>query len=129
MRLLFKDDRDRQVWPQLDYRLRRLIVPMLQHYARAHGFEDVTVTSIITGEHVSSTHEELRAVDIRLIPVGDTKLLEDFSIWINDCFSFLPGYNVALCGRTDPKGKHEDHLHLQVPRPYRPDGKISLVVN
>ncbi len=123
----FKHDEDRLSYDSLDWRLRRLFIPMVDQWFKSHGHDTFTITSITSGAHTSATHREYRAVDIRLAPLT-LQDLEAFAIWVNSCFSFLPGYEVAIVGRVDPKGGHNDHLHIQVPRPYRKDGRISLVV-
>lgn len=126
---LFKEDEDVASYPNLDFRLREILLPLFAWYFR-HKFVTrfPTITSITSGQHSSATHAEFRAVDLRLDPMTLDEV-EKFAEWINTYFSFgAQGFKVALVGKLDPKGQHNDHLHLQVPRPCKREGHISLLL-
>lgn len=109
----------------LDFRL-KMLLDFLSLYAADRLVYYLTITDVDTPEiHIpASAHYDRRAIDIRLQPLG-LKNLEEWAEYINALFKY-PNHRVALVGRTDPTHQHNDHLHLQVPGPYRAEGRISL---
>lgn len=128
-KVLFKTPQVEQAMSLLDWRFHKVFIPLLQLQAKALGYDQITITDINTPRvHMEgSPHYEGRAIDVRIVPFTLIEL-EEFADWINDTFDYgFAGYKVALVGRTDPKGKHQDHLHLQVPRPLvAQKGKLPL---
>lgn len=124
--LLYKSPADAGKLEQLDFRV-RWMVDSLRVYSRCLGWSAITITDIDTPNVHSAggPHYDKRAVDTRLAPLKLTEL-ESWAEWINGFFDYGRGYRVALVGRTDPKGGHGDHLHLQVPRPMTLNGRVDL---
>lgn len=124
--LRFKEPSDSVKYDSLDFRI-RFFVRVACHWSQSKLSPLVTVTDINTpGVHMEgSAHYDLRAIDLRLGGLGINQW-EEFGQWINDCFDYGKGLKIVLVGRLDPKGGHNDHVHIQVPGPYQKEGRIKL---
>lgn len=124
--LHFKVPGDELKYGTLDHRI-RFFLELACLWSSERNAPIITVTDINTpGVHSEqSVHYDLRGVDLRLAPLGISKW-EEFGTWVNDTFDYGRGFSVVLVGVLDPKGGHNDHVHIQVPPPYRQDWKIRL---
>lgn len=122
--LLFKLEADAAKIRLLDFRLRALLE--IVRLAASPGA--ITVTDVDSiGVHMSGgPHYDRRAIDLRVAPFSEAQALALCS-WLNATFYNL-GRPVALFGAIDPRSQHDDHIHLQVPRPYTGAGLIDLTV-
>ena len=121
----FLNDGDEEKYPDLDYRL-KFILTIYVFFLKANGIYTLTFTDFDTpGVHSTSCHYDRRAVDVRL-PGGRLELAEAIAECLNQNLLFGGGHVCALVGRFDPSGKHDNHIHFQVPAPYRNRGNISL---
>jgi hypothetical protein len=122
----FKQRGDEPKYAQLDFRVRHL-VELFHWFSNNHNAPCVLVTDINTpGVHMAGgPHDRLQAVDLSIRTLGLPKAVE-FAKYLNSVYDYGRGFNVALCGEIDPHGKHDDHLHLQVPPPYQLNGRIEL---
>lgn len=123
--ILFKDDHHRPAYDALDFRV-KIFAEMFEAACSEKGGH-ATVTDVNTpGVHMEgSPHYDGRAVDFRLDPFT----LEEAEAWaqkINSRFSRSDGKLIAITGKLDPLGKHNDHVHIQVPRPKHSWGTIRV---
>jgi hypothetical protein len=122
--LRFKNPDDEPKLPLLDWRLRFLLRLVLT-WAGTHGIATVVVTDIDSPvKRVGREHQEHRALDLRLL-LRSLDLSEELAAWLNDLFD-AAGHPVAVVGKVDPTGHHDDHIHLQVSPPFQAAGKIAL---
>ena len=122
-RLSFKSSQQEKEYERLDYRLRFLVDVAVQ-WSSSKTAPVVIVTSVYR-DSTTSVHGDYRGIDLRIHPLGLNKWVE-FAEWVNNHVDYGRGYVPALIGHFDPKGKHNDHIHLQVPGPYQAKGKLRL---
>jgi hypothetical protein len=128
MQLQFKYERLRNEWVSLDFRLREIILPTFQLLCAQYCRPTIVATSIYREDGV---HSAWRAVDIRNPWLSDLAVAEGIATWINDRFAYgrtgagVPT-NVCIVGKFDPRGRHNDHFHFQVPGPYYELGSLSV---
>lgn len=124
--LTFKHSGDERKYFDLDFRV-HFIVDLFRYVHITNATPTLVVTDIDTeGIHMpNSPHYHKRAVDLR-IPYGKMTLMEDAGDWVNGFLDYGRGYKAVLVGKLDPNGRHNDHVHIQVPGPYRIAGSIKL---
>jgi hypothetical protein len=124
--LEFKERKDEAKYPLLDFRLRHLVGEYL-YWCFERRVIVVLVTDVDTpGVHMAgSPHYAGRAIDLSIHEIG-LPAAEAFADWVNAAYGYSDTHNAAICGKWDPAGRHNDHLHLQVPGAYRATGKIQL---
>lgn len=116
------DERD---WENVDVRIRRVLVPYLDHLFNKFNFPSMAITSVY---RPTGTHASWRMCDVWKPPGMTLERGELIAQEVNDAFFY--GYRQSdgvllvpcLFGRLDTKRKHDDHFHLQVPPPWRGEG-------
>jgi hypothetical protein len=121
----FRERGDEAKVPFLDYRL-KWFLELASVWFAAHSCPTLLVTDLDTpGVHIpGSAHYDRRGADLRLPANMDVCL--EFANFVNKLFDYGNGKLVVLTGPLDPAGKHNDHIHIQVPKPYRNGGKVAL---
>lgn len=113
------DERD---WNKVDVRIRRILIPHIDHLFYLYNFPSLLITSVYRPD---GTHASWRMVDVYR-PAGMTMERGlQIANAINETYFY--GYRQSdgvllvpcLFGSLDSKGKHDDHFHLQVPPPWR----------
>lgn len=125
MSIQFKDRVDEPKWPALDFRLRWL-AELADLWFGLHDHSVILVTDVDTpGIHMDgSPHYDHRGLDLRL--PGTLAEAEAFADWLNRIVTYDGTRVCVLVGKYDPHHQHDDHIHLQVPGPYRPRGRVRL---
>lgn len=121
----FKNKADEAKYPFLDYRL-KWILELAGAWFSNHNCPVLLVTDFDTpGVHMpGSAHYDRRGGDLRRPAV--LSVCEEFAMFVNKFFDYGNHKLVVIVGSLDPAGKHDDHIHIQVPSPYRNQGKINL---
>ena len=128
--LHFKHREDEAAWGTIDA-FARWLTFSLWYYARAaDGVSHLLISSVVTpaAGRVSLTHEEGRAVDVSFREGGLTlETAEAWAEWINSGFYGPGGMKLAVVGKLDPAGRHNDHVHIQTPRPCKPQRRVLVI--
>lgn len=95
----------------------RWLLTDLDAFCTARGADRTLVTSLITDDpkRTADTHKDGRAGDAITEPWLPDVVLK-WAERINSVLVGPGGMNVALFGHFDPRGRHYDHIHVQVPR-------------
>lgn len=122
----FKQREDEQKWAFFDFRL-KFLVELFDLWGRARTTPCVLVTDLDTpGVHLEhGPHYRKQAADLSIRSLGLAQA-EEFAKWVNALFDYGRGFKVAIVGSIDPSGSHDDHLHIQIPPPYKAMGKVRL---
>lgn len=131
VRLVTKHPEDLAKIPALDARLQWLL-ELASMWVCRNNAGVLMVTDVDTpGVHKAKCHYDKRAVDLSIVPLSLAHW-ERFADWLNQtlCFGQVSpdGRELVpvLVGKWDENGKHNDHVHLQVPGPYQAEGRIRL---
>jgi len=113
-------------YPLLDHRV-RFILSQYAIYLHRCAQGSMVLTDFDTpGIHLTSCHYDHRGVDAGIRGIGLARA-ELFGEWINGNLNYgYAGYYPVVVGRFDKNKKHDDHIHIQVPAPYRLEGTITL---
>jgi hypothetical protein len=92
------------------------IVFEVDGFAQQEFRANIAITSIHRPNNLKSVHAYWRGVDIGLYSSRlKREQLEEVAEWINNGWSYSRTADklVALFGKHDPGGRHNDHMHLQ----------------
>lgn len=70
-------------------------------------------------------HYRRQAIDIGFGPLTREDC-EAFARWLNGTLDYGRGFHVAVVGSFDPRGRHDTHMHLQVPPPFQAERTIKI---
>ena len=126
VRLVEKEPGDLLKIPSLDGRL-QVVLELLALWCVRHNAPTLRITDVDTpGVHSpAGPHYRKQAIDVGFGPLGLADF-ERFAAWVNASLSYGRGFHVAVVGRFDRLGRHNTHMHLQVPPPYQPERGIVL---
>lgn len=123
----FKNEHDEEKYDSLDFRLKSIMELTCLYLVNQLVFTLIVSDISTPGIHmVNGPHYRRQAIDLslRTIPRTVATGLRDL---INGMYDYGRGYECALFDvRADEIDAHDDHIHLQVPPPYKASGRISL---
>ena len=119
-----EDNRAKCIVLRADFGTLHRETPLLAHithglmsYAQWRYGLDLAITSILRRDNPRSVHAWWRGLDIgRLSSNATGAQMTALAEYINGLWVYSGGGNlwVAVFGDLDPKGRHWDHMHLQV---------------
>lgn len=120
-----RNQQDYEKIPTLDFRLQQ-IIGYWKLWCGQYCCPVIEITDIDGPGHLKNgPHYRKQAADLWIHGLGLPRS-EEFADFINGFYAYGRGYNCAVVGRWDAEGKHDNHLHLQVPPPYAGSGRIDF---